>query len=199
VLVSSVPVLLPPAIGLAEYIVGLRPPQRLAVGPLRRLARLLVAGEESVVRRMGFEHWPAFHATWHELVACVVAHQRDVCVLSGDVHFSYAITARGKGRAVLHQLVASPFRNLLGRPDKLLILAQAWIKWTIYGGLRLRMLPLLRAKGERRIPSGILRQNVVALVTYSPQSETEGKYEIQQIYMGIVEQSFRQVGATPPL
>ena len=139
-LVSSVPALLPPAIGFAEYMMGLRPWRGVTFAPVRRLARLVATFQQTFARRMGFEHWPVFNATWRELVAFLRTRERDLFILSGDVHFSYALIARTslfarKGRSALYQLVASPFRNELGLKEKRLIsrsvLAETSYLWWI--------------------------------------------------------------------
>ncbi len=201
VLVSSVPALLPPAIGLAEYMLGLRPLRPMAFAPLRRLVRFVSSRQHGVSARMGFEHWPVFYATWRELVAFCAQRKRDLFILSGDVHFSYAMAAHVPGsppskRAVLYQLVTSPFRNELGPPERRLILAQSGLKQFIYGGLHMRTLALAREKETEPAPFGLLLQNVIALVTYLPQAEEKGVYEVEHVYMGVVERKLVKVGAT---
>jgi len=171
ILVSSVPVLLPSLIGFAEYVMGLRPFRGAA--PLQWLGRWLAAILQRLARRMSFEHWPVFSATWRELVGLLRVRRHDVVVLSGDVHFSYAMQAwrgfvRSRRQAVLYQLVSTPFGNELSREDKRLIVGQAWIKQLIYGGLRVRVLPLFAAGGKRRIRHDLLFQNTVAMVTFTP-------------------------------
>src|SRR5260370_30220051 len=78
-LVSSVPVLLPPLIGFAEYMMGVRP---LHGTPLRRLGRLFARIQQSVTRRMSFDHWPVFSATWRELVKLLSNRTHDIVVRS---------------------------------------------------------------------------------------------------------------------
>jgi hypothetical protein len=118
-LVSSVPVLLPPCIGLAEYLAGVRP-WRHAIAPLRWLGRQLARLQLNIADRAGFEHWPVYATSWHELVKSLAEQSGDVVVLAGDVHFSYAV----EGRPVishqshtqlsrLYQLVSTPIQNAL--------------------------------------------------------------------------------------
>src|SRR5262249_12143993 len=66
-LVSSVPVLLPPCIGLAEYLTGVRLWTH-AIAPLRWLGRQLARLQLKVADRAGFEHWPTYTISWHELL-----------------------------------------------------------------------------------------------------------------------------------
>src|SRR5205807_9911281 len=91
-LVSSVPVLLPPLIGLAEYLMGLRLRQR-SIAPLRWLGRWLGRIQQRLARRTNFDHWPVFPVSWQELLSLLADRQQDILVLSGDVHFSYAMEA----------------------------------------------------------------------------------------------------------
>lgn len=200
-LVSSVPALLPPAIGFAEYAMGMRPLRHVPSSLLRRLGHVLAEQQQNVALRLGFEHWPVFDATWRELVALFAARQRDLVILSGDVHFSYAIIARrtflaSRGDAALYQLVSSPIRNALGPRERNLILGQAWIKRAIYGGLHFRVLPLKRTRGAKRAPAGLMLQNVIALVTLWPQTSDKGKYHVQHIYLGVKEGTLQKVGTT---
>jgi phosphodiesterase/alkaline phosphatase D-like protein len=192
VLVSSVPVLLPPLIGFAEYLMGLRPFQRT---PLRRLGHFIASFQQRIALRTSFDHWPVFSATWHELIKLLSTRSRDIVVLSGDVHFSYAAMARRtffrpRSHAQLYQLVASPFCNALDRKDRRLILAQALIKRALYGGLYTQMLRLFHAQGTQRVLYDLLLQNTVALVTFQPQparNKSQGRYSTRQVYLGVKE------------
>jgi len=200
-LVSSVPTILPPLIGFAEYMTGVPLLQGASSGALRRLGRVLADGQQKLAQRMSFDHWPRFNATWRELIALLASRKRDIVILSGDVHFSYAMTARRaffptQGHAVLYQLVASPFRNTLERRDKRLVLVQAWIKRAVYGGLHARVLPLIRTEGAKRVPSDMLCQNVVALVTCWPQRREVGKYCIRQVYLGVEKETLKEIAFT---
>lgn len=198
-LASSVPTLLPPVVGLAEYLMGLRLWHRTSLSLLRRLGNRLAARQQKIAFHLSFEHWPGFSETWQELIRLFSARQRDMVILSGDVHFSYAIQARRtffprQGEPLLYQLVSSPFKNTLEQRERKLIRAQSWIKRAIYGGLSHRVLPLRRTPWARYAPGDMLWQNVIALVTLTPRGE--GKYTLQQIYLGVGENSLEKVGET---
>lgn len=189
-LVSSVPVLLPPLIGLAEYLMGVRPFHNT---PLRWLGKQVARIQQRVTRRMSFDHWPVFATTWHELAQLLSRRKHDIVVLSGDVHFSYAAEAyrgifRSQQRA-LYQLVASPFANRLDRRDTRLILRQALLKRAFYGGLHIRLCHLSPTNAQARVARDILMQNTVALVTFAPGSDgcKEGMYSIKQTYLGVTD------------
>lgn len=196
-LVSSVPVLLPPVIGLAEYTMGIRPFQR---GPLRQPTHFLTTIQRRLAAGLRFDHWPVFSSTWCELVALLAGRQHDIVVLSGDVHFSYAALGRttllpSKKHATLYQLVASPFHNRLSTRDTTLILDQSFVKRLFYGGLYSAIVPLLRPWGTKHIPHDLLMQNTVALVTFWPQSSdaNAGSYRLQQIYLGVVDGKMKEI------
>lgn len=198
-LVSSVPAILPSLIGFAEYVMGARPLQRGAGGPLRRFGHMLAGMQQKVALRMSFDHWPVFGATWRELVELFATRTSDIIILSGDVHFSYSIKARrtlfpSKERPNLYQLVASPFKNELDQRDKRLISGTSWMKRAIYGGLHMMILPLRQKKNAKHVPHDMLFQNVVALVTFSPQTENTGRYTIRQVYLGIRGKELEGVG-----
>ena len=196
----SVPAILPPLIGLAEYITGLRPFQQARIRFLRLLGHKLAAFQEKLAIDLSFDHWPAFNDTWRELVALLDTRRYDIVMLSGDVHFSYAMSAcrhRWRKRsATLYQLVASPFRNILGLRDEQLVLGQAWMKRADFGGLHARVLPMREPATRRRVQHDMLFENVVALVTCQPRSGERGAYDIQQVYLGLVEEELQEVGET---
>ena len=199
-LVSSVPAILPSLIGFAEYVMGARPFQRVG-SPLRRFGHMLAGMQQKVALRMSFDHWPVFGATWRELVTLFATRTTDIVILSGDVHFSYSIKARrtlfpSRRRPNLYQLVASPFRNELDQRDKRLITGQAWMKRAIYGGLHTAILPLRQKKSAKRVPHDMLFQNVVALVTFSPQAENKGQYAIRQVYLGVKNEVLEEIAFT---
>ena len=199
-LVSSVPAILPSLIGFAEYVMGARPFQRRSAGPLRRFGHMLAGRQQKVALRMSFDHWPVFGATWHELIALFATRTSDIIMLSGDVHFSYSIKARRtlfptKRRPNFYQLVASPFKNKLDQRDKRLISGTAWMKRAIYGGLHTVILPLRQKKGAKRVPHDMLFQNVVALVTLTPQTEKKGQYVTRQVYLGVKNDVLEEVGS----
>lgn len=196
-LVSSVPVLLPPLIGFAEYVMGVRP---FHSTPLRRLGRLLARIQRRVTRRMSFDHWPVFAVTWRELVKLLSNRRHDIIVLSGDVHFSYTAEAhngifRSKKHATLYQLVASPFSNTLDNRDARLVHIQARIKRAIYGGLHIRMRRLTSAKATVPVARDLLMQNTVALVTFEPESSGghTGRYSMQQVYLGVTDGKLEEI------
>ena len=112
-LASSVPWLMPPAIGTWR---------RSTSGNADRPGRRGRLAEKT--RRAGdFDHWPAFYKSFvrlAETIARVAGHPHGpttVSVLSGDVHHSYAARAQWAGDsaqpagATVHQLVCSPVRN----------------------------------------------------------------------------------------
>lgn len=196
-LVSSVPVLLPPLIGFAEYVMGIRPFHNT---PLRWLGHQIARIQQRATRRMSFDHWPVFAATWRELVKLLAHRKHDIVVLSGDVHFSYAAAAhrgifRSQKRATLYQLVASPFSNTLDSRDTRLVLTQARLKRTIYGGLQTRVFRLTATNAKARVSRDLLMQNTVALVTFEPHSSgpKEGRYSIQQTYLGVMDGQLEEV------
>jgi phosphodiesterase/alkaline phosphatase D-like protein len=111
-LASSVPWLMPPAIGDLEAA-NERSADR--AGLRGKLA-------EKTRRAVDLEHWPAFYKSFlrlAEMIARVARHPSGpttVSVLSGDVHHSYAARAEwGSGSAewgtTVHQLVCSPVNN----------------------------------------------------------------------------------------
>jgi phosphodiesterase/alkaline phosphatase D-like protein len=112
-LASSVPWLMPPAIGDLEAV-----NERNADQPGRR-GRLA----EKTRRAVDFDHWPAFNKSFVRLAELVARVARchngptTVSVLSGDVHHSYAARAKWAGDsgqsagATVHQLVCSPVHN----------------------------------------------------------------------------------------
>lgn len=202
-LVSSVPVLLTPFIGFAEYLTAVRPLQHVPFRPLRKLGSYLAGLQQKLALRMSFDHWPVFAETWHEFVKLLATRKHDIVVLSGDVHFSYSIEAhRGsflsRKHANVYQLVASPFNNILERRDRRLIVAQALIKRMAYGGLRVRMLPLVRPKETKSGSHDLLLQNTIALVTFQPKDTkgNNGRYTIQQIYLGVKDGTLQEIAST---
>ncbi len=111
-LASSVPWLMPPAIGDLEAV-NERNADRS--GLRGRLA-------EKTRRAADFEHWPAFYKSFvrlAEMIAAIARHPdgpSTVSVLSGDVHHSYAARAEWTDEAqpagaTVHQLVCSPVHN----------------------------------------------------------------------------------------
>ncbi len=192
ILVSSVPMILPPLIGLAEYLMGIRLWQRT---PLRRLGSQIARLQQKVALRTSFDHWPLFETTWREFMQLLREQTRDVLVLSGDVHFSYAAEAHlRQARSRIYQFVSTPFQNKLSRKDRRMIERQAIIKHASYGGVQTRMLPLTREDGTQRVEGDLLFQNTLAVVIVQPQEGN--RFDIQQEYFGVVDGQMEVVART---
>lgn len=109
ILASSLPWLLPPAIGDIQTI--------NEISANRAGLRGTVA--EKIRQAADLEHWPAFLQSFlrlSELIIKAATHPdgpATVSVLSGDVHHSYAARAEfpGSDTARVHQLVCSPVHN----------------------------------------------------------------------------------------
>ena len=191
ILVSSVPILLPPLIGLSEYVMGKRLGQQSDPG-WRVAARLLARLQQRIAYRTQFDHWPVFAETWHELVEVLATRRHAVIALSGDVHFSYTMDARltkaADSRVHLHQFVCSPLENRLGQSTRRKITVQSVCRRAAYGGLRTRVRPLhsicgpLKANAQNRIHNDLLLGNTLALLTFERQNTDQ--YEIRQEYLG---------------
>ncbi len=197
ILVSSVPALLPPLIGLAEYLMGIRPWHN-KVAPLRWLGRQLARIQYMLAMGISFDHWPLFTATWNELVKILADSQQDILFLSGDVHFSYAMEAQRtkntSDKGHLYQFVSTPLQNELSPNSRRLVLGQTRFKDASYGGLHMRMLPMLTGDKKGRVPHDLLLQNTVALVRL--QHKGDEKYEIRQEYLGVKDGDMEVVGRT---
>ncbi|MFL5628842.1 MAG: alkaline phosphatase D family protein [Ktedonobacteraceae bacterium] len=196
-LVSSVPVLLPPLIGLAEYLMGIRPFYK-RIAPLRRLGHYLARLQHKLAMGTSFDHWPIFNTTWHKLVDILAKRRQHILVLSGDVHFSYAMQAQHTHKTLrtahLYQLVSTPLQNELSPKNRRLILGQAWLHRATYGGLRTHMLPMYTGNYKQRVPHNMLLQTTIAMVTL--QLQANGNYKIQQEYLGFIEGKMAVVGRT---
>jgi len=191
-LVSSVPILLPPCIGLAEYLAGVRP-WRHAIAPLHWLGRQLARLQLNVADRVGFEHWPVYTTSWHELVKSLAEQSGDVVVLAGDVHFSYAMDTQWSR---LYQLVSTPIQNALQTKERRLIQGQAFITRATYGGLFTRVLPLQVQNEHVDTYHGLLFENTLARVTITLRPQQEHKYDLEQEYLGIVDGQLQVIGRT---
>lgn len=110
VLGSSLPWLLPPAIGDVQTVNEIAANRSGLRGSLA----------EKVRQAADLEHWAAFMKSFLRLTELIVAVASEpangpatVTVLSGDVHHSYAARAEVPGRhtARIHQLVCSPVHN----------------------------------------------------------------------------------------
>lgn len=195
IIVSSVPVLLPPVIGLAEYLMGLRLWSK-SIAPLRWLGKQVARIQLRLAQRLKFDHWPIYSASWNALLQTVRARAGTTLILSGDVHFSY--TAEGRplfSRAHttrLYQLVSSPIENALGDRDQRLIEGQSAIKRMIYGGLNTRILPIQITVSTIQARHDLLYENTLAYVTLQPDAEKHSI--IQQEYLGLVEGRLEVIG-----
>ncbi|HZR39726.1 MAG TPA: alkaline phosphatase D family protein [Ktedonobacteraceae bacterium] len=196
-LISSVPLLLPPAIGFIEYMAGKR---FWRSTPLQWLGQHMAQLQQKVARKASFDHWPVYSATWQEFIHLLDECDQDMLILSGDVHFSYAMQAQRTGRKKqqrqLYQLVCTPLQNILSPRDRTLIEKQAPFSRISYGGLHTQMLPLYTADMKARVPHDILFQNTIALVTI--ETEEDGSYTVQQEYLGSIGGIVRVVGRTEP-
>lgn len=201
-LVSSVPVLLPPCIGLAEYLAGLRPWTN-ASAPLRWLGRQLARLQLKVADAISFEHWPIYTTSWHALVSSIAQQAGDIVVLAGDVHFSYSMEGHPVAaqhsptpRSRLYQLVSTPIQNLLGPKERRLIQGQAFIKQASYGGLSTRILPLQVQSPHVDVHHDLLFEDTIAHITIKLQARHEQRYTIWQEYLGIVDGELAVIGRT---
>lgn len=201
-LVSSVPVLLPPFIGRAEYLAGVRLWTH-AIDPLRWLGRQLARLQLKVADRAGFEHWPVYATSWHELVKSVAQQTGDIVILSGDVHFSYAMEGRPDiaqqahtQLSRLYQLVSTPIQNSLQKNERRLIQGQAFMSRSTYGGLSTRVLPLQVQDVDVDTSHDLLFENTLACVTITLRPQQEHKYDLQQEYLGNVDGQLQRIGRT---
>ena len=192
-LVSSVPILLPPLIGFAEYMMG----WRLWAKPVRWLGRRVAQIQQRVAQRTSFDHWPLFPDTWREFVQILTKRTHDIIVLSGDVHFSYAMEARrsfSRRKARLLQLVSTPLQNSLDPQSEQIVTGQARVTRTNYGGLDTRMLQLRTPDGKKRIQYDMLFQNTIAYVTLTP--DGTGRYKGQHEYFVVIDGELQKAGYT---
>jgi phosphodiesterase/alkaline phosphatase D-like protein len=197
ILVSSVPVLLPPLIGLVEYLAGVRLWSR-SNALLRWIGKQLARLQLQFALRESFDHWPIFADSWNDLLRMLKKRQRDTLLLSGDVHFSYAaegrkLFARGT-RVRLYQLVSTPFQNTLTSRQRWMIEQQSLITRIAYSGFRTRVLPLQRIEKAAQTRHHLLFNDTLAYVTLQPQSEH--KYSIDQVYMSIVDGQLEAIART---
>jgi hypothetical protein len=196
-LASSVPVLLPPVIGMAEYFMGMRPLQNSRFSLLRRLGLYMARLQLRMAIKTSFDHWPVFADTWHDLIQALRSHPSDVLFLSGDVHFSYAAVAHPlwTRRAFrLYQFVCSPFENSLEPASLRLILLQSFFSRCFYGGISISILPLHKLAPTPHITRQHLFQNAIAEVTIQP--EHSGSSKVQQEYLGFVDGTFQVIART---
>ncbi len=194
ILVSSVPVLMPPLIGLVEYIAGVRLRSRNKI--LRWIGKQLARLQVQIIVREGFDHWPIFADSWNDLLRMLKKRERDTLLLSGDVHFSYAAEGRKlfAGGARFYQLVSTPFQNTLTRRQRWMIERQSLITRIDYSGLRTRILPLQRIEKAAQTRHHLLFNDTLAYVTLHPQSEK--RYSIEQTYMSIIDGQLETIACT---
>lgn len=195
IMVSSVPVLLPPVIGLAEYLMGLRPWQHSPT-LLRQLGVKLAHQQLRLAEKTSFDHWPVFSDSWQRLIKLLKHAQRNMLVLSGDVHFSYACAGRlmdvsGQQR-YLYQCVSTPIENRLESASERKIALQSFIRHSSYGGLHTEILPLQGSSGTIR--RNLLYQNTIAMLTLT--SHHAKHYQMQQDYLGITRNGMEIIAQT---
>jgi hypothetical protein len=194
ILVSSVPVLLPPFIGLAEYCMGIRPWANSAP-ILRWLGQRLAALQMRTSHSTSFDHWPVFAKTWRWLVDLFQRHDGDMLVLSGDVHFSYAVEAhKTHVHSRLYQFVSSPIQNELEPDSRNMIEQQSRITGLPYGGLHTRMLFLEATAHTRDLRRRILYENTLGYLTLQPQDDNT--HAAQHVYYGLVDGRLTMIGRT---
>jgi hypothetical protein len=179
---------MPPLIGLVEYIEGVRLwSQGNAL--LRWIGGQFARLQLRLILRVGFDHWPVFADSWHELLRMLKQRERDTLLLSGDVHFSYAVEGRWlfarATRPRLYQLVSTPFQNTLSSKQRWLIEQQSLITRMAYSGLRTRVLPLQDREKTAQVRHHLLFNDALAYVTLQPASENT--YSIEQAYMSIID------------
>lgn len=185
-LVSSVPALLPPVIGFAEYLMGVRPFAH-SIAPLHKIGLLFARLQQKIAIKLSFDHWPLYNQSWRSLVRLLDKRKADVLLLSGDVHFSYTLEARRflrpRTHARFYQLVCTPLQNALEEHSRKLIDKQAIISSFPYGGLLMRMLSLSTPK-HTPMPRNLIWQNSLALVIL--QTRANGGYTLRQEYLGAI-------------
>ncbi|MBV9205389.1 MAG: alkaline phosphatase family protein [Actinobacteria bacterium] len=124
-LANTLPVLLPPTV---NYLEGWS--EAVCAGAWGQVAARF---GERIRRALDLEHWAAFQDSYHRLIALigeVGAGRRgsapaSITLLGGDVHHAYLEEVEfGPGTGVqskVYQAVCSPFRNQLGRPERILL------------------------------------------------------------------------------
>ncbi len=199
IFVSSVPVLLPPLIGLLQYLTGERLSRVLTwPGPFRWLSKQLARLQLFVADQASFDHWPLYISTWHEFIQLAQEKQQEIIILAGDVHFSYALealTAKShKTGAHLYQFVSTPLQNILGAASERKVKLQASITSIAYSGLHLRVLPLKPTGTKARIHKQLLFENTLAFLTIHPGLHNTN--QIKHEYMSCIDGEFKVVGVT---
>jgi phosphodiesterase/alkaline phosphatase D-like protein len=202
-IVSSVPVLLPPFIGLAEYLAGARL-WTDALPPLRWLGQQLARIQRIVAERAGFEHWPVYNTSWRDLIKDVTQQAGDVVILAGDVHFSYGIEGSPgaeqrdpQGRpSKLYQFVSTPIQNALQPKERRMIQGQAFIQRATYGGIATKVLPLEIQSAQVDTQHNLLFENTLACLSIRLHAQPEHTYELQNEYLGVIAGRLQPIGRT---
>jgi phosphodiesterase/alkaline phosphatase D-like protein len=188
IIVSSVPALLPPVIGLAEYLTGIRLWNK-GIAPLHWLGQQLARIQLNFGQHLKFDHWPIYSTSWNELFQAAQNHSGTTFILSGDVHFSYVAEGRtlfsGAPKTRIYQLVSSPIQNELEADDQRLIAGQSIVTRMIYGRLAIRILPIQVTSPTVRNRHHLLFENTLAYITLQP--DAERRYTLQQEYLGLVD------------
>jgi hypothetical protein len=182
---------------MAEYLMGTRPWSHYPL-PLRWLGQRLAALQLRTSRSTSFDHWPVFAKTWRRLVDLFEEHNGNMLVLSGDVHFSYAVEAhKAFGRSHhthIYQFVSSPIQNELEPGSRTMIEQQSRITSLPYGGLHTRMLPLEATEYTQDLRRRILYENTLGYLTLQPQDADT--HTAQHIYYGLVDGRLTVIGRT---
>lgn len=105
------------------------------------------------------EHWAAFRRSFDDLARLLVAIDKPVLILSGDVHFSYVAKA-GK----IFQLVCSPIRNPLSRTLRLANVVTQFGLATMIGGTLARLARIPKPPLKWKVVRGPWFQNAVAVL-----------------------------------
>jgi len=87
---------------------------------------------EKVRRAIDTEHWPGFDDSFRRFEGLLidlaagrhgVTPPETITVMGGDIHFSYGVVIESRDettefRSRVHQVVSSPIRNILGKPER---------------------------------------------------------------------------------
>jgi phosphodiesterase/alkaline phosphatase D-like protein len=188
IIVSSVPVLLPPVIGLAEYLTGIRLWSK-SITPLRWVGKQIARIQLRFAQRLRFDHWPIYNDSWNALLQALQDRASTAFILAGDVHFSYVAEGRKffsrTPKTRFYQLVSSPIQNELEPDDQRLIEGQSILTRMLCGGLDTRILPIQITIPTVHARHHLLFENTLAYITLQP--DAEKRYTLQQEYLGLVD------------
>jgi phosphodiesterase/alkaline phosphatase D-like protein len=193
ILVSSVPILLPPAIGAIEYATGQRLWHQLT-HPLHWLGRQLARLQLFIADKGSFDHWPLYALSWQKIIELFQQRKNDTFILSGDVHFSYALEAHTSSKQHIYQLVSTPLQNELSTANKREIQIQSYLTSWNYGGLHHQILALQNKVHTTYSQRNLLYANTIALLTIQTQSNTSYTYTHE--YLGIDQDTMQVIGQT---